>query len=679
MAKEQGLSTMFKVVTYVLVFEVIVLLRLLLLGVEFEGGMQGHTVLEVAAAMVALLSGVMVLVRYFSSKHNTLLMIVAALLGSGGLDVTRVVMTSPLGSAMMVLPQEHFVWSWFGSRLYLGVMLLLAGGALMWEKARGERGKLEEAWVFITGVLLLGTVVVVGLWGGLPEASVSGEVLSHPQGLVTGGVFLLGAVWLLALGNWKEHFTDHWLILSLITAGLSEALFVSTATSFFDGVFVVGQLLKVTGYGFVLMGMLISTYNLFVRLSLAKTIEVEREKERLAALVAAQTLELKRREKDLEDQQTALLNVLEDVSEEKTIGETRSQSILETIGEGIVITDDEGKVEYVNPAFVNMFGFTIGDLRGKVFEETMVGYDLHEKRLGAEQLSNTAAVTAKHTDSRFLIEDKKGERVAVAINAAAMYLENEFKGVVRVIHNYSEDLALQRQKDEFFSIASHELRTPLTVIAGNVDTVLEGYGKSKLSKDDKMLMNDTQEATERLIKMVNDFLNVSRMDQGQLQADLKEVEVCGMVDDVVEKMRGLVEDKGLYLKHKCDLKKVKVLVDEDKLKEVMINLVGNSVKFTKEGGISIDHELFGEWVKLVVSDTGMGIAKEKQALLFHRFQQAMGRTLAREAGGTGLGLYISREFMRLMGGNLRLVKSEEGKGSVFEIAMVKVQSKTAKK
>ena len=103
----------------------------------------------------------------------------------------------------------------------------------------------------------------------------------------------------------------------------------------------------------------------------------------------------------------------------------------------------------------------------------------------------------------------------------------------------------------------------------------------------------------------------------------------------------------------------------DKLREVLTNLIGNSLKFTKEGGVTITHSVEGDMLITTIVDTGMGIAKERQPLLFQRFQQAMERTLAREAGGTGLGLYISREFIRLMGGDLWLVESVEGKGSSF--------------
>jgi signal transduction histidine kinase len=109
--------------------------------------------------------------------------------------------------------------------------------------------------------------------------------------------------------------------------------------------------------------------------------------------------------------------------------------------------------------------------------------------------------------------------------------------------------------------------------------------------------------------------------------------------------------------------------DEDKLKEVLINLIGNSLKFTEKGEISVSHVLKNGMLETNITDTGIGIAKDKQHLLFARFQQVTDDIYSRKAGGTGLGLYISREFVRLMGGEMKLTTSEPGKGSTFSFTL----------
>lgn len=346
-----------------------------------------------------------------------------------------------------------------------------------------------------------------------------------------------------------------------------------------------------------------------------------------------------------------------------------SNSILEHAGEGIVLTNDAGLVTYTNPAFTKMTGYKTEILKGKSFATEIKAYNLKDELIPASQRSDAAAVTAENQEVKMYLENTSGEKVAVISNAAPVRVEGEFKGVVRVLHNYNEDLRLQRQKDDFFSIASHELRTPLSVISGNLDTILEGYGKSQLGPEDTQLLKDSLEASERLIKIVEDFLNVSRLDQGRLTFSIQPVDYCKISNDVIKELQSLADQKGITLESSCTSEQTLVMADEGLLREIFVNLIGNSLKFTKEGGIKIEHHIKGQMLETTIADTGPGINQEMQPLLFQRFQQAMKRTLNREAGGTGLGLYISREFARKMGGDLWLVKSGPGQGTTFALSL----------
>ena len=346
-----------------------------------------------------------------------------------------------------------------------------------------------------------------------------------------------------------------------------------------------------------------------------------------------------------------------------------SNSILEHAGEGIVLTNDAGLVTYVNPAFTKMVGYKIEDLKGKSFASEIKAFDLKEELIPPSQRSDAAAVTAENQEVKMFLETTTKEKRAVVSNAAPIRVEGEFKGVVRILHDYNEDLALQRQKDDFFSIASHELRTPLSVISGNLDTILAGYGQNQLGPEDTQLLKDSLTASERLIKIVEDFLNVSRLDQGRLTFSIQPVDYCKIFEDVVSELKSLADHKGVALELFCPAKNTMVMADEGLLREILTNLIGNSLKFTEKGVIKIEGHIKGQMLETVITDTGMGISPEMQGLLFQRFQQAMKRTLNREAGGTGLGLFISREFARKMGGDLWLVKSEPGQGSVFAFSL----------
>ena len=345
----------------------------------------------------------------------------------------------------------------------------------------------------------------------------------------------------------------------------------------------------------------------------------------------------------------------------------KSHSILENTSESIVLTDSRGNVTYINPSFTKLFGFKSEDIEGKNYADFIKAYDLKGEKVPSIEEGDAATLTATKPIKRIYV-NKKGEKIAVSINASPVNVEGEFKGVVRIIYDYSKELELQQQKDDFFSIASHELRTPLTVISGNLD-MLTAYLESKLSPQEEQILNDSIEASDRLIRMVNDFLNVSRLDQGRLRIELKTVDICKLLEDVINEMKLLADTKGIKLVYIAADTPHKNIADEGLFREILVNLIGNSIKFTRKGEVRVEHLIKGKNLVVRVSDTGIGIAADKRKLLFQRFQQAMERTISRDATGTGLGLYISREFAKLMGGDLALVKSEMGKGSVFELIL----------
>jgi PAS domain S-box-containing protein len=348
----------------------------------------------------------------------------------------------------------------------------------------------------------------------------------------------------------------------------------------------------------------------------------------------------------------------------------RINSILENAGEGIILTNKEGLIDYVNPAFQEMTGFSEDDLKGKKFSKVIKVFNLKNRQVSSDEISDIANLSGRQSEFKFLIEKKDGgDKIAVLVSAAPVEVDGELRGVVRVIHDFTEDLRLQKQKDDFFSIASHELRTPLTIISGNIDSVLEKYGESNLTEKDNRVLQDSLHAAERLIKMVNDFLNVSRLDQGRLKYKIMPLDSCEIIKLVVEEMKPMAEGKKLYLNYSCDQDHREVMVDEGIFREILINLIGNSLKFTREGGVTVEQKTEGNKKAIRVIDTGIGIAEENQRRLFHRFQQAMKDALTREAGGTGLGLYISLEFAKVMKGDLVLEKSESGKGSIFKLTL----------
>lgn len=251
--------------------------------------------------------------------------------------------------------------------------------------------------------------------------------------------------------------------------------------------------------------------------------------------------------------------------------------------------------------------------------------------------------------------------------------EEEVIGTIVLVEDVTEQVLLERSKDEFFSIASHELRTPLTAIRGNASLLRQYFGDViKKNKDVGEMVEDMQISSIRLIKIVNDFLDASRLEQGKMKFQKSVFKVGDLASEVAGSLNNLATKKGLLLTFKKPTVDYEVNLDREKTKQILINLVDNAIKYSSKGTISVEVKDARAYIEVRVIDTGSGIDQKNQNLLFHKFQQAGERILARDVTqGTGMGLYISQLLAKGMGGDTYLESSELGKGSVFVLALPK--------
>ncbi len=218
------------------------------------------------------------------------------------------------------------------------------------------------------------------------------------------------------------------------------------------------------------------------------------------------------------------------------------------------------------------------------------------------------------------------------------------------------------KKNEFISIASHELKTPLTAIHGfsqllQSPKIFNDYGKSK--KYLKIMEKETQ----RLSKIVNDMLSLSRIDLGTIKQNLEETDIKKFMEDIERETKRMIKEKGLKYEFKIDENLSRIITDKEKLTEILLNLINNAVKFTPKGKIIVKAFKEKNNIHFVVKDTGIGISKENQKKIFDRFYQ-VDSSYTRKASGTGLGLSLCKEYLELMGGRI-WIKSKLGRGSEF--------------
>jgi PAS domain S-box-containing protein len=344
--------------------------------------------------------------------------------------------------------------------------------------------------------------------------------------------------------------------------------------------------------------------------------------------------------------------------------QAKLRASIEGLSLGFMLVDEQGKIIIQNEVLQHLFGLktpvnSLGDV---------------EQRLSDFNLTKACASVRASRHAKEVKEIGMGTKILhlyigpVEITGRG---EQQVIGTVILVQDITEEKVLARSKDEFFSIASHELRTPLTTIKGNASMMIDYY-KGILAQDPSFseMVYDIHTSSARLIEIVGDFLDVSRVEQGKMVFRPSAFALEKIIETVAYEMRTVVHAKKVDLS--IDSKTLDglplVWADRDRLTQIVYNLVGNAVKFTDTGTIAITCKLAGKAIRLTVADTGRGIPLENQKLLFHKFQQAGSSLLTRDTTrGTGLGLYISKLMSERMNCTIGLEHSEEGKGSTFYV------------
>lgn len=257
--------------------------------------------------------------------------------------------------------------------------------------------------------------------------------------------------------------------------------------------------------------------------------------------------------------------------------------------------------------------------------------------------------------------------VGIAVQNAKLY--TSVQKISADLQYANEKLTeLDKLKDEFVSLASHELRTPMTAIKGSLATILDGYA-GEISKDTKDFLTAAYNENDRLIRLVNNLLNISRIEAGRFTLTLTNIDMHALITEVVKNLNSAATEKHITLQYTNTTSLPVIRADEDKIKEVLINLIGNAIKFTHIGGVTITTSVKDGIVTVGVIDTGSGITPEDQQLLFKKFSQVgIKGDYAKPTGGTGLGLYICKQIVEGHNGRIWL-ESTIGKGSIFYFSL----------
>jgi len=339
---------------------------------------------------------------------------------------------------------------------------------------------------------------------------------------------------------------------------------------------------------------------------------------------------------------------------------SHNQAILESIADGVIVFDNEGKAVEANPAITRLLERPADQIIGEDVNWLME--DSMEQADRDKVLDTLVDRESRHAN----IKLNWGKKTLSASFAPVRGRLGDVIGTVSVFRDFTREAELDRMKNDFISISSHELRTPLTSIRGYLDLVLMGVSGS-INPEQRKFLQIVEENTKRLHHLANDLLDISRIESGQIELDSGVVSLSEMVDEVATLFKNQFEEKGLKLVVDVPDDLPEILADPVRVTQVLRNLVSNALKYTRSGSVTIRVHVVAGSIQIDVEDTGIGMSDADLKKLFTRFFRAED-PLVREQGGTGLGLNITRSLVEMHGGKI-WVQSKVGVGSTFSVKL----------
>lgn len=399
--------------------------------------------------------------------------------------------------------------------------------------------------------------------------------------------------------------------------------------------------------------------------------------------IREQTQDIQNQKLDLINQKNALLNILEDVEEEKKRSEVLSNDLrkfkmaVDSASDQVVIADPEGIVVYGNPAVLTITGYKPEEALGK---KAAALWKMPMPLEYYQKLWNVIKIQKKVFVGEVQNRRKNGELyIANIAISPVLNDQGEVVYLVAIEHDITKEKDIDRAKTEFVSLASHQLRTPLSSINWYTEMLLAGDA-GKINKEQKKYLDEIYRGNQRMVDLVNALLNVSRLELGTFMVDPEPTDIIEISKSIVQEMHPTVEKKEIVIKEKYEKKLPKVNVDPKLTRIVFQNLVSNAVKYTPEKGkveVRIELRKKGDDVEgtkikadsifIAVSDTGYGIPKAQQGKIFTKLFRA-DNVRAKDTEGTGLGLYIVKSIVEGSGGNVWFT-SVEDTGTTFFVVL----------
>jgi len=635
-----------RIQTYWLVALTLSFGSILLSNSSWQGTAEAHTLMETLATVLALFVGLLALVRFYSRGGTDYLVLGAGFFGVGMLDGYHAVVTSSWFKAFYPSDLSSLIpWSWLASRLFLSMIILVLYFILKYESENKVQFKISPKLIYTIIIFSALSSFLFFAFIPLPSGYFNITFIHRPEELVPAIFFILALAGFIKLGSWQTNDFSHWLILMIIVNLVAQLVVMPYSDTLFDFQFDVAHLFKKFSYLCVLCGLCISVFRAF---------------------------------KDADSQ--ASIRKKAQMSLEAS--EVRNRTMMNSLADGLISINEKGIIENINNSACKLFGYSKLETLGKNIKMLMPD-PYHSKHDG--YLSNYLK-TGKNKVIGYVRKvtglKKDGSTFPMDLSVSKMTIggKTKYSGIIRddterleneneLIKAKDDAQKADEAKSNFLASMSHEIRTPMNGVLGMIELLQD----TPLNTQQEDIVQTISNSGTALLEIINDILEYSKVEAGKIEIELFKFNLERTIYDVTRLLLVKAEEKGIelifYYHTDCP---TYVIGDAGRIRQIMLNLVGNAIKFTDKGQVIVEVKAHNQNddnynICIEVTDTGIGLDDKTKETLFESFTQADSST-SRKFGGTGLGLSISKRLTELMDGKLD-VRSVPGKGSTFWIEL----------
>lgn len=395
--------------------------------------------------------------------------------------------------------------------------------------------------------------------------------------------------------------------------------------------------------------------------------ELKRLQAELEERVRKRTEELEARTKELEDTRRALINMLEDVEEARVKAEeerSKTQAIITNFADGLLVFDKENILILANPQTEVFLKIRADKIVGKSITKLTNFPNLKSLVQLLTNGSLNETTMDKEIKEIFRKELQISKNLILEVSAVPILREKEKLGTSIILHDVSREKLIEQMKTEFVSLAAHQLRTPLSAIKWTLRMLLDG-DLGEITQEQKDFLQKTYQSNERMISLINDLLNVTRIEEGRYLFKPVLAKIEDVIQPIIKSYQEEMKRKKIaFIFKKPKIKLPGVAIDKEKIGLAIENFIDNAFRYTLPGGqVTVVLKYGKKEIEFSVKDTGVGIPKDQQDRIFTKFFRGA-NVIRMETEGSGLGLFIAKNVIEAHGGKTWF-ESIEGKGSTF--------------